>query len=556
MQPAAHPGLADVDRPQPDRVRSWSRRILGYGTVGYLRRSRLWSDPRRRVTGGDRDDRSDADPAVGARALLLEVDDPVAWFAELWRRRERRRADGDRDRARRAYRAARRGARPGRGRRRGCRGWPPPSRRGRRRRRADWTIPVHVRRPRPRRRGGRWRHLRAGGGRAADRDRVPGGVLRLRARLRLPERAAPDWPCRAWPRPRPRVPAGSVALAGGVRRASTRPPRPAAGGWSAAPTGPVRRRPRPARAADARAPGSGSWSGRVTGARGARGAGPLTTVQDLGRPGLRAPRRAPLRRARPARAAAGQPAGRQPRARRRAGDHARPAAAAPAGRAHRRGHRRRRRRITVDGQPVRVGAAVAVPAGGLLAVGPARHGRAHLPRGRRRHRGRRRCSAAAPPTPSPGSVRRRCATATCCRSAQPAQDRVRGGPVDLAAARAGPEIAAAACSLGPPRRLVHREAVRTLLRHAVHAVAEEQPGRRAAGRRRRSTRARGRRTAERGHRARRGAGARGRPAAGVPRRPPHHRRLPGRSPWWTPPTCRCSPRRARATTVTFHGPQR
>ena len=117
---------------------------------------------------------------------------------------------------------------------------------------------------------------RLAGGRAA------GGVLRLRARVRVHARAARGvGGAPAGRRRAPRVPAGSVALAGAVRRHLSDAPRRAAGGWSAAPTAElfdVRRDP-PALLA----PGT-----RVRlAARMIRwcAPAPLTTVQDLGRPG-------------------------------------------------------------------------------------------------------------------------------------------------------------------------------------------------------------------------------------------------------------------------------
>lgn len=66
--------------------------------------------------------------------------------------------------------------------------------------------------------------------------------------------------------------------------------------------------------------------------------------------------------------------------------------------------------VTVDGRPVPWGAAVRVPAGAVLVAGPAT-GECAATSPSRAAWPSRRCSAAAPPTCSPGSARRRWPTA-------------------------------------------------------------------------------------------------------------------------------------------------
>ncbi len=228
----------------------------------------------------------------------------------------------------------------------------------------------------------------------------------------------------------------------------------------------LRRAPRPARAARARAPASG-WRRHVIEVR-ARGradhrAGPRPA-------GARAPRRAPVRCARPARAAAGQRAGRQPRRRRRAGDHAdrlrRPAAGRRDGRGHRRaraGTGRRRRRPGL-------GAAVEVP--------PGRRAR-HRPGDRRRPVATsrspagstwRRCSAAASTDTlsglgPPAAARRRRAAARATAHAGRAPRRA-GVARRVRSARTGGDSLvdrAAVVHLGPRDDWFTAAAVETLL---------------------------------------------------------------------------------------------
>ena len=168
-----------------------------------------------------------------------------------------------------------------------------------------------------------WRRDRPRGGRPAAPDRVPGGVLRLRARVRVPDRAAgASGRCPGWPRPGPGCRPARSALAGPYAGIY---PTASPGGWrlvGRTDADPVRRARRPARPARPRHPGPAG--GGMIEVR--PGAGRCTTVQDLGRPGLGAPRRTPVGGARPGGAGAGQPARRQPGGRRRAGDHPRPAA--------------------------------------------------------------------------------------------------------------------------------------------------------------------------------------------------------------------------------------
>ena len=153
------------------------------------------------------------------------------------------------------------------------------------------------------------------GGAAAPGQRVRGGVLRFRPRLRLPDRAARGAEVPRLDEPRSKVPAGSVGLAGTFTGVY---PRSSPGGWqliARTDARPVGRRARPAGAAGARAPGCGSpmapemaepRSLEVT------DAGLQVTVQDLGRPGPGPPRRPALRRPRRAGAPPGQPPRGQP----------------------------------------------------------------------------------------------------------------------------------------------------------------------------------------------------------------------------------------------------
>ena len=184
-------------------------------------------------------------------------------------------------------------------------------------------------------------------------------------------------------RPRAKVPAGSVGLAGeytGVyptvlarRLAAGRPHRRAALG----------RRPRRAGAADARDPGALRGGVRVSRALTVLEAGPLTTIQDAGRPGPRPPRRPALGLARRPGRPAGQPARRQRARRRPPGDDGRRGGPAGRGGRHRRGHGGRGRRAGRRARR-RVGRA------GLAAGGRRAAGRAGPPRGAQLRRGGRR----------------------------------------------------------------------------------------------------------------------------------------------------------------------
>ena len=243
--------------------------------------------------------------------------------------------------------------------------------------------------------------------RPARRRRVHRALLRLLPRLRLPRRARPrGCTCRAARRralpSRPvrwRSPASSPAC--------TRARPPAAGSCSAAPTPTLWDvDARPARAARARHPGAvRAGMIEIVEPRPA-GHGPGSRPDRLGRA-----RRAPLRRVRPRRRAAGQPAGRQPGRRRRPRDHA--TAALPCARSTAAtlaltgaacpgadfgvgvlGRRRARR----------CGSAFRPPAG-CAATSRCAAGSPST-----------RCSARAAPTCSAGSGRRRCAPVTGCRS--------------------------------------------------------------------------------------------------------------------------------------------
>ena len=275
------------------------------------------------------------------------------------------------------------------------------------------------RRPRVRRRAlGHWTSRTAVARHA--RDRVRRGVLRLRARLRLPGRAAGGAaPSRGWTRPRTRVPAG-LGRPGRRRGAgSTRRRRRAAGGCWAAPTPccgtPTAsepallraRHPRQVRAADER-----STCRRDAGAADhGPGPGPV-------RP--RAPRRPP--RGCPGRAGrrARQPAGRQrrrtPRCSRSPGRARSCTADAGAG------SRSPARRAPVDGGRRRR-AARRGPSGCRRAPAAARAARdrgAVLRRGRGRDRGRAGARLARRPTRWPGSARRGSRPATVLPVGEPA----------------------------------------------------------------------------------------------------------------------------------------
>ena len=160
------------------------------------------------------------------------------------------------------------------------------------------TAPGALRRRRPGRGRRALRAVRARGGRAAQRSRIHRAVLRILARLRLPDRprrAAATAPaghpatrCRPvrWPSPT-------------STPASTRAARPAAGGCSAGPrrscstwTASRRRCWRPGTAVRFVPAMIGRPVIEIA-------TGPLATVQDLGRPGYRRPRRQPVRGRRP-----------------------------------------------------------------------------------------------------------------------------------------------------------------------------------------------------------------------------------------------------------------
>ena len=455
--------------------------------------------------------------------------------------------------------------------------WRPPPRRDRRgeRPRAGPARdhPVRVRRPRPRPRWRRWpaappmRSCRAltaaapdGGGRRASRpgfaylDGLP-DVLRA-----VPRRA----------RPRPAVPAGSVALANGHAAVY---PTASPGGWQlVGRTGcrallarAARPTPRWRRATACTSP----WPGRATGRpapvaaaavvaparrpRRARGRGARAACR---RPGRRPPGRG--RRGRPARGPgrpgvlhSGQPPGRQRARAGRARAHRRRRPAALPGRLpcrrRRRGARRARRRPAVPGRPgaaarprascsrsVGCGAGcrtyVAV-AGGVL--GPAVFGSCASdelcglgagPLARRARPLRRALGAAARRPPGRGRCQR-------------GRGRRRRGRCAWCRART-PSGSSPTSWRGSPRR-----------RSASAATATGSGsgcGRRATPLRPPATAGGRARLPGRGDRC--GAGAAGRRPGHPHARPRHARRLPGASPWWRPPTtaCSASARRARA----------
>ena len=286
-----------------------------------------------------------------------------------------------------------------------------------------------------------WRHDARRRDRAAGRHPVACGVLRLHARLGLPVRAARGVGGAAAGRRRGRRcrPDRSAWPTG--TPASTRPRRPAAGGWSA---GPTSRCSTPDRTPPALLdPGHPGAPGTSTGTEAMIAVvkpGLLTTVQDLGRPGyahLGVARSGALDAAG---ADPGQPPRRQPRRRRRPGDHAHRGVAAGRDRPSTVAVTGALAPVTVDGQPVEFDTAVAGPGrravrdrpGRPSAYGPTWPLAAASPS--------RRCSAAARPTPCPGSGRRRCGPATCCPSARrrpppPSRPRVAFPPSDVRARR-------------------------------------------------------------------------------------------------------------------------
>ena len=332
---------------------------------------------------------------VGEHGLLIELDtgeEVEALHAELCAGAARRHAAaGARDRAGRAHRSARRAGRSRRARRAS---WPageiPPE--------TPATAPLVEM---PVRYDGAdlaevaalWGVTARRGGPGALRRRVPGRLLRVRARLRLPDRAARALRRAAPGHTAPTVPAGSVALAGPYTGVY---PRSSPGGWQLIGRTDLCCGTRPANRPRCSRPARGSASSRwspmtaraevVPGRSADHGPGPRPA-----RP--RAPRRAALRRARRARPPARQPARRQPRVGRHPGDDAdRVRGAGPFGR-HRRGDRSARP-VTRGRPPGRLGRAGPGP-GGRRAGGRARRARAaQLSRLRRRHRRPDRCSAA------------------------------------------------------------------------------------------------------------------------------------------------------------------
>ena len=203
--------------------------------------------------------------------------------------------------------------------------------------------------------------------------------------------------------------------------------------------------------------------------------------------------------------------------------------------------------VRVDGRAVAFGEPVSLRAGAVVTVGPARHGRAVLPRGalagstcrRSSARGRRDTLAGVGPPPLPRGRR------AAARRRAPASPR----PLDVAPRPAG---------RGPLRLLpgtagglVRRDGPGAALTRATYVVA---PDSNRVGLRLARTRLERRRTDElrqRGHRARRGAGAARRAAGGAPARPPGDRRLPGDRGRRSPTTCPAARSCGRGTTVRF-----
>ncbi len=350
------------------------------------------------------------------------------------------------------------------------------------------------------------------GRRPARRRRVHRAVLRVLPRLRLPGRARPAAARRRATRsPRTAVPAGSVAIAGEFTGVY---PRSSPGGWrllgrTDATLWDVA--PRPARAAHARHAGA-VRAGMIE----IVAAGPLATVQDLGRPGwasLGVPRSGAFDRAaaRLANRLVGN-AGRRAVAR----DHSRRPGGAGAGggdlcpdrrgvsRRRLRGRVQRRRRAHDRGSAFRRGRA------------------AQLPRGARRARASTRCSARAAPTCSAGSDRRRLR----------AGDRLPVGrePVDdpSGADRRRDPLLATAAHLARPRELTGSppDALGLSDEYGVDGAGRVRPDRPAPGRPAAATRPR-RRAAQRADAARRAAGARRRPADPARAGRSGDRRLPG-----------------------------
>ena len=259
--------------------------------------------------------------AVGADALLLEVDDPAAWFAELDPPARPRRAERGRDRARCQDRTARRLGRPaGRDRIRpvveahaaGTAARPA----------AVVEIPVSFTGPDLPAVAELWGVTPTEVVDRLVRTAVACRVLRLHARLGLPRRPAGGARGATPETPRPRVPAGSVGLAD---RYAGIYPTASPGGWRLVGRTDV----------TLFEPGAHRRRRCSLPARGYASLHPLWTHDDRGRqagpahdgpgPGparIRAPGRGPVGRTRPAGTHPREHAGRQPRHRGGPGDHA------------------------------------------------------------------------------------------------------------------------------------------------------------------------------------------------------------------------------------------
>ena len=341
-------------------------------------------------------------------------------------------------------------------------------------------------------------------------------VLRLLPRLRLPGRAGPG-AARAAPRRAAHRRAGRRRSASPASSpASTRARSP--GGWrllgrTDATLWDARPRRRPALLAP------GTRVRFVPAMIEIVEPGPLATVQDLGRTGLRRARRRRARAPSTAAArAAGQPAGRQRR--RRRGRSSSPSAGSSL--------------RVLDAATVALHRRARAPgadwgARGHLPAGHRRCGSARRARGLRSYlavRGglarRRRCSARAAPTCSAGSARRRCAPATGCRSGRApadAAERRRRRPRRRRRDR---------CAVlpGPRADWFTADALDAADRDALDGARRVRPDRRAP-RRPAAARGRDRRAAERADAARRGAGAGRRPSDRVRPGRAGDRRLPG-----------------------------
>ena len=319
--------------------------------------------------------------------------------------------------------------------------------------------------------------------------------------------------------PRARVPRGAVALGGPLVRGLPEQLPGRVAGARHHRRRPVGRAPRPAGHAVA------GHAGEVRAAVSAPyldvlAAGALTTVQDRGRRGRGPPRRPARGGARRTGGRAGQPRGRQRRRRRGAGGD--PRAGSCCGPAPGAGWRSPapRARSPSRAPPSPTGrrcgsrrAACSRSGARCTAYGPTSRSRAGSTC--------RRCSARAPPTPSPASARPR---------SRPG-DRL---PLGVAAAPPAHHDAPHPARPGPLRLLpgpradwCEPDVLRAARRGAVRRAGRLQPrGPAAAGALPGAGPRRG--AAQRGHRAGRGAGAAGRTAGRVPGRPPADRRLPGR----------------------------